>query len=588
MKIHITNIYCVGSQNTLIERQHQYTNAGLLLGFREMGIYLYPTETDSSSELSKRLDGVIASLESGDIVFLQLPTGNGEKYERQLALKIKAYPDTRIVVILHAEARIADSDQSLVDHYLTLCRLADAVVIENARDKAFLQNSNVLHLVQRKTYEKENGQTDEAKDHFGLKKAMMDALEILYEETEKRQCQAENAEVIQIAFALYDKNGDYSKWVGTAMLSIIEHTGSRIHFHILHDRTLTTENRRKLIQVGNLGENQISFHDMSEYDFSDFEKTVRFYTIGSLFRTLIPEVMEELDKVLYLDADIYVNSDIKELWKINVEDHYLAAVADEGISNGTMLSVAVTSGEALAERYFNSGVLLMNLRMIRRKGCMYQKIFEYIRRVPETNLPDQDALNVVYGDKVLLLDKRWNYFALTAHRRGEKALINGIYHYAGCYCELYSLAEYDLQYYETLCRTPWGMQDGPECLMRNMSRIVDRTNLLEKLVQIISNGNKKRIYYGEETYAMKNIYHILPPREGDYRIMVHKIDKAYDVLSCQDFAILQHEKDDFIVMVLPEADQWSAIGRLETMGLKNEQDFFVIPRLLTPEKGGFI
>ena len=64
------------------------------------------------------------------------------------------------------------------------------------------------------------------------------------------------------------------------------------------------------------------------------------------------------------------------------------------------------------EGYYNSGVLLMNLPLIRR-DVRAQDIFGYV----EANrarlvLPDQDILNGLYGERILPMDEyRFNYDA---------------------------------------------------------------------------------------------------------------------------------------------------------------------------------
>ena len=48
--------------------------------------------------------------------------------------------------------------------------------------------------------------------------------------------------MIDICYGLYDRNGRYSKFVGTSMVSIFENTSEKITIHILHDNTLTEDN----------------------------------------------------------------------------------------------------------------------------------------------------------------------------------------------------------------------------------------------------------------------------------------------------------------------------------------------------------
>lgn len=40
--------------------------------------------------------------------------------------------------------------------------------------------------------------------------------------------------------------------------------------------------------------------------------------------------MIQADKVIYLDCDVLVNMDIAELWNIDLNGYYLAAVATRG------------------------------------------------------------------------------------------------------------------------------------------------------------------------------------------------------------------------------------------------------------------
>ena len=92
-----------------------------------MGIYCYPVATDTPGELSRRLDGIIASLEYEDVVFMQLPSGNGYAYESLLFHKIKAYRNTKLVLVIHD----IDIIQTTAD-YMSLCEQSDAVIIPSS------------------------------------------------------------------------------------------------------------------------------------------------------------------------------------------------------------------------------------------------------------------------------------------------------------------------------------------------------------------------------------------------------------------------------------------------------------------------
>ena len=101
MKVHITNIYGGVENSQGTENQKAFAEAGHLLGFYEMGIFVYPVETDTQREVSTRLDGIIAAVEHNDLVIVQLPTGNGIDFEALLMDKIVAYSNRKVFVLWH-------------------------------------------------------------------------------------------------------------------------------------------------------------------------------------------------------------------------------------------------------------------------------------------------------------------------------------------------------------------------------------------------------------------------------------------------------------------------------------------------------
>lgn len=98
--MYITRINGVWLRETLRLRQNLAAGAAHQLGFREMGIYRYHWPQESGESLSARLDGIIAGINRGDPVILQLPTGNGLRFDAALAERIQAYGG-RLGILLH-------------------------------------------------------------------------------------------------------------------------------------------------------------------------------------------------------------------------------------------------------------------------------------------------------------------------------------------------------------------------------------------------------------------------------------------------------------------------------------------------------
>ena len=128
------------------------------------------------------------------------------------------------------------------------------------------------------------------------------------------------------------------------------------------------------------------------------------YTEAASMRLLLPELLPELDRILYLDCDIIVRQDIAKLWEeTQLGDNYLAAVYEAAIEGQAERFRALGCDPS---RYFNSGFLLMNLAQMRQEKVS-EKLLEACR-VPWLEFPDQDALNQVCQGHVLPLNPLYN------------------------------------------------------------------------------------------------------------------------------------------------------------------------------------
>ena len=82
MNIHITNLHNIGGTATLA--MDGVVQVAKKLGFTEMGVMKREFYEDYWNTISHHLDGTIASLYHGDIVFFQYPTWNGPDYDLSL------------------------------------------------------------------------------------------------------------------------------------------------------------------------------------------------------------------------------------------------------------------------------------------------------------------------------------------------------------------------------------------------------------------------------------------------------------------------------------------------------------------------
>lgn len=116
---------------------------------------------------------------------------------------------------------------------------------------------------------------------------------------------------------------------------------------------------------------------------------------------------ETVDRVLYLDPDIIVNGSLKTLYALPMEEYFFAAASHNGMFmrkfNGVRLDMEVNSP------YINSGVMLMNLELLRCEQN-FEDVFSFIEKKKNTLiLPDQDIISSLYGSRIYALDSfRYN------------------------------------------------------------------------------------------------------------------------------------------------------------------------------------
>ena len=112
-----------------------------------------------------------------------------------------------------------------------------------------------------------------------------------------------------------------------------------------------------------------------------------------------------LDKALYLDADLVINGSIEPLWELDLEGYYCAGVDDIFIRRINYRKIL-----ELAEKdvYINAGVLLLNLKDL-RKDKIQEKLLQhtsiYINR---DRYQDQDAINCICKGKIKLIPNIYN------------------------------------------------------------------------------------------------------------------------------------------------------------------------------------
>lgn len=135
-----------------------------------------------------------------------------------------------------------------------------------------------------------------------------------------------------------------------------------------------------------------------------FEKRNLHVTTAAIYKFMLPTILKDLKKVLYLDGDVIVQKNIDLLYDVDINNFYAACVKD--LKSMTYNPPQLIKLSLSHSAYFNSGVMLLNLEKMREHNIT-EKLLIY-RKNGINYFMDQDAFNVIFEEKVLYLPFFYN------------------------------------------------------------------------------------------------------------------------------------------------------------------------------------
>lgn len=214
-----------------------------------------------------------------------------------------------------------------------------------------------------------------------------------------------NCDRKQIMELVFITDNTFSLPTGVAIRSLYEHRNKQINYNVnIICNNVESYNIDYFLQL-NTEDFNINIIDVStiklhkEYMKKDFP-----VTISATFKFLLPNLFPDLNKILYIDGDVIIQSDLLELYMTDISNVYAGVIKDYHAL--TFKGDVWKRLGIKLDAYFNSGVMLLNLEKMRNDNIT-EKLIEY--RLHGINYyMDQDALNVVFGKAVKYLSFTYN------------------------------------------------------------------------------------------------------------------------------------------------------------------------------------
>jgi lipopolysaccharide biosynthesis glycosyltransferase len=204
---------------------------------------------------------------------------------------------------------------------------------------------------------------------------------------------------INICFCI-DEN--YVNYLGAVLLSLVEtNSKNRIDIYVINNG-LSDESKCML-------NNLIS--EVHEFDLkfvSSIDKDVAKLNAGghissaTYIRFEIPYILENIDKLIYLDADLIITGDLADFWNKDIDGFFVAAVRNPLFTRFKSIGLSENWD------YFNAGVMLINTYLW-RKFNVKEKALDFLNEYgKDAIMYDQDALNHVFEGNWLKVSVVWN------------------------------------------------------------------------------------------------------------------------------------------------------------------------------------
>ena len=186
------------------------------------------------------------------------------------------------------------------------------------------------------------------------------------------------------------------------------------NIHILIGQKFSKRNIFKiktLIKEKGGNNTKINFYKIG----NDFNRATHGYyiSVADYYRIALPSLLPDVDKIIYIDTDVINFKDLSEMYSINFEKNiYFKGTLDQiGLINelGNIRNI---------KKYTNAGVLLMNLKLIRKDGIEKQ-LRDYIK-THFLNHHDQTALNAVCYKNLGVLSIKYASFVFNSFDELQK------------------------------------------------------------------------------------------------------------------------------------------------------------------------
>ena len=215
---------------------------------------------------------------------------------------------------------------------------------------------------------------------------------------------------------VFSADQGYVPYLAVALQSLAEHVSEDWSYDILiMDGGIKDDSKSRLREiVENKPQCRLRYLDISEQR-KELDRLFvdRHLSSATYYRLILPGLLPEYEKILYLDCDLLVMGDPADVFQYDIEGYLVAGVKEiatfwiDPTWHQTWYLSMKYQGVEDPLNSFNAGVLLMNLKAFRNERIELRLLALAGDNSFEQH--DQDVLNIACEDRWLALPGEWNY-----------------------------------------------------------------------------------------------------------------------------------------------------------------------------------
>ena len=193
-----------------------------------------------------------------------------------------------------------------------------------------------------------------------------------------------------------------------SITSILENANNNTYylFYILISKNKTefsNENKRKLrFLEKKYYKCNIYFIEMNDNIFENAR--INRYPVPTYYRLLLAELCPNINRIIYLDGDTIILTDLLELFNLNMNNNIVLGFLDNAQRFAKIFGIKT-------KYYVTAGVILLNLELIRKENFT-EKFFNFMKVNKKLlKQEDQTVINIVLHKRVGFLPAKYGMWA---------------------------------------------------------------------------------------------------------------------------------------------------------------------------------